>query len=303
MPVRRRSGPLGGQGATRSEQPWGRFLIGVFDSGIGGLSILKALRAELPHENFIYVADSGHAPYGEREDCFVVARSRAITRHLLTQQHIKVKALVIACNTATAAAIDLLRLEHPGLPIIGVEPALKPAVALSRTRRIGVMATRGTLASARFKLLHDSLAAQADFVLQPCDGLADAIERSLDAAVDPASASEKIMAACARHITAMGPFGLKNGEIDTLVLGCTHYPFASEPLRALLGPAVQFLDTGAPVARQTRLRLPGTEQQTGPAAAMIAGHVRLFTTGQAAALQAAAQQWLMLGSPVELLHF
>lgn len=277
--------------------------IGVFDSGIGGLSILKALRAELPHENFIYVADSGHAPYGERDDCFVVARSRAITRHLLTQQHIKVKALVIACNTATAAAIDLLRIEHPCLPIVGVEPALKPAAALSHTRRIGVMATRGTLASARFKLLHDSLAAQADFVLQPCDGLADAIERSLDAAVDPATAAEKIMAACARHIAAMGPFGLKNGEIDTLVLGCTHYPFASEPLRALLGPDVQFLDTGAPVARQTRLRLTGTRQQTEPAIATIAGQVGLFTTGQTATLQAAAQRWLQLGSAVESLQF
>jgi glutamate racemase len=275
--------------------------IGVFDSGIGGLSILKALRAELPHENFVYVADSGHAPYGEREDCFVVARSRAITRHLLTQQHIKIKALVIACNTATAAAIDHLRAEHTGLPIIGVEPALKPAVALSKTGRIGVMATRGTLASARFKTLLASLSGQATFVLQPCDGLADAIERGIHATTDPEVATE-IIAACARHTRAMGRFGSGHGEMDTLVLGCTHYPFASEHLRALLGPHVQFLDTGAPVARQTRLRLSASDPQA-VAIATGAGQVRLLTTGQPAALQAAAQRWLQLGSPVESLQF
>ncbi len=108
-------------------------MIGVFDSGIGGLSILRALRAELPHENFIYIADSGHAPYGERDDAFVLARSRAVTACLVRQN---VQALVIACNTATAAAIDFLRAEHPDLPIIGVEPALKPATRLSQTRRI-----------------------------------------------------------------------------------------------------------------------------------------------------------------------
>ena len=126
----------------------------MFDSGVGGLSILKALRAELPHEDFVYVADSGFAPYGERDQGFVMARARAITRHLLSPD-LAIQALVVACNTATAAAIHLLRQDHPELPIIGVEPALKPAIALSQTRRIGVMATRGTLNSQKFKaLLH-----------------------------------------------------------------------------------------------------------------------------------------------------
>jgi glutamate racemase len=299
MPGRRRSGPHGGQGATRSARPWGPVLIGVFDSGIGGLSILQALRAELPNENFIYIADSGHAPYGERDDAQVLARSRAITTYLV---RCNIKALVIACNTATAAAIDHLRIEHPGLPIIGVEPALKPAALLSRTRRIGVMATRSLLSSARFKLLLDSLATQAEFVLQPCDGLADVIEHGIDAAATPQSAAE-IIASCAHHTRAMGPFGLNEGEMDTLVLGCTHYPFAGEALRALLGPDVQFVDTSAPVARQTRLRLPGAELQTGAAAATGAGQLKLFSTGQAATLQAAAQRWLHLGETVNLLHF
>jgi glutamate racemase len=176
--------------------------IGIFDSGIGGLSVLQALRAELPQQDFIYIADSGHAPYGERDDAFVIARSRALTAHLLGQG---IQALVIACNTATAATIDLLRAAHPQLPIIGVEPALKPAAVLSQTKRIGVMATRGTLASARFKQLLDSLSTQAEFVLQPCDGLAEAIEQ---AAGWPESAPE-LIASCARHIRAMGQFGLK----------------------------------------------------------------------------------------------
>ena len=122
-------------------------MIGVFDSGIGGLSVLKALLAELPLERFIYIADGAHAPYGERDEAYVVRRSRAISKYLKRQN---IKALVIACNTATAAAIHLLRTDYPELPIIGVEPAVKPAVLSSKTRHIGIMATRSTLASAKF---------------------------------------------------------------------------------------------------------------------------------------------------------
>ena len=275
--------------------------IGVFDSGIGGLSVLQALRSELPHDNFIYIADSGHAPYGERDHAHVLARSRALTAHLVAQN---IQALVIACNTATAAAIDQLRAEHPGLIIIGVEPALKPAAAISQTRRIGVMATRSTLASTRFKRLLDTLAHQSDpaeFVLQPCDGLADAIERSL-ARADDAQNDTEIIAACAHHTGAMGQFGLKPGEIDTLVLGCTHYPFAGDALRTLLGPDVVFIDTGAPVARQTRLRLEAAMRPTDVVATGT-GQVQLFSTGQTATLQAAAQRWLQLDTRAEALHF
>ena len=225
-------------------------LVGVFDSGIGGLSILEALRAELPQSRFIYIADSGYAPYGERSDAHVMARSRAIMAELLSRQ---VQALVIACNTATAVAIEQLRADYPGLPIIGVEPALKPALALSLTRRIGVMATRSTLASAKFKALLASLADQADqaeFVVQPCDGLADAIERNADS-----DNTSNIKALCVKYTQAMGSFGTDNGQIDTLVLGCTHYPFATAQLRELLGPQVQLVSNGPAVARQTRLKL------------------------------------------------
>ncbi len=261
-----------------------KYPIGVFDSGIGGLSILRALRAELPHEDFVYVSDSGHAPYGERDDAHVIERSRAITAHLRAEHDIK--ALVIACNTATAAAIHLLRQEHPDLPIVGVEPALKPAVAHSQTRRIGVMATRGTLGSAKFRTLVESLAGQADFVCLPCDGLADAIEHQ---------DTTKIIALCAHYTGAMGQFGTKEGQIDTLVLGCTHYPFASGHLTAMVGPDVCLIDNGEPVARQTRRMLKTLAISDTP------GQCVLLTTGERTTLQHAGHYWLGLDCPVETL--
>jgi glutamate racemase len=277
--------------AVRAGRP-----IGVFDSGVGGLSILRALRAELPQEHFVYFADSGHAPYGEREEAHVIARSREITTQLRSAYAIK--ALVIACNTATAAAVHVLRAEHPDLPIIGVEPALKPAVGLTRTGRIGVMATRSTLGSAKFAALLASLDGLAEFILQPCDGLADAIERQETA---------KIIALCDQYTLGMGQFGLKPGQMDTLVLGCTHYPFANEPLRALLGPDIQFIDTGEPVARHTRqlLLARDTSLQIADRPAVggnPTGHLTFVSTGAAAALKAAAHRWLGLAVPVHARH-
>ena len=253
--------------------------IGVFDSGIGGLSILKALRAELPAEDFVYVADSGHAPYGERDPGHVVARSLAISDYLRHQHHIK--ALVIACNTATAAAIDLLRRQHPHLPIIGVEPAIKPASLTSRTGRVGVMATRSTLDSQKFLSLLNSLQGTVEFVTQACDGLADAIE-SADTA--------RVEVLCNRYTQAMGWFGTQAGQIDTVVLGCTHYPFAQSQLRSLLGSDVALLDSGIPVARQTRRRL---EAQASLSVAPEQG-TQFFATGFHEHLRSAASRWLGL---------
>lgn len=258
--------------------------VGVFDSGIGGLSILRALRDELPHQSFVYVADSGHAPYGERAPDHVIKRSQAITRHLI-QQH-AIQALVVACNTATAAAIGLLRTQYPELPIVGVEPALKPAAQSSRTRRIGVMATRGTLQSAKFQTLLASLQGQAEFVLQACDGLADAIERQ------DASRTDEL---CRLYTRAMGHYGSAAGEIDTIVLGCTHYPFAADTLRGLLGDAVQLIDSGAPVARQTRRVLPSPMESGAPV-------LELGTTGPVEQLRAAVERWLQPGLTVKSLH-
>ena len=255
--------------------------IGVFDSGVGGLSVLQALQAALPLEHFVYLDDSRYAPYGERDGAHVIARSRAITTYL-REAH-GVKALVIACNTATMAAVARLRAEHPDLPIVGVEPGLKPAAAASQTKRVGVIGTRSTVTSAKFNALRLSLQGQAEFIVQPCDGLADAISRSVASGDD-----SKIIALCAHYINAMGTFGLNPGEIDTLVLGCTHYVFAQTHLTQLVGPQVQILSTGEPVARRTRqlLAAAGALATGGP------GRVQLITTGDPSVLQAAARRWL-----------
>jgi glutamate racemase len=257
--------------------------VGVFDSGIGGLSVLRALRAELPHQSFVYVADSGHAPYGERDGGHVIARSQALTRHLRRTHNIQ--ALVVACNTATAAAIHLLREEHPDLPIVGLEPALKPAALASRNGRVGVLATRGTLGSAKFQSLHQSVADQATFVLRACDGLADAIEHQ-DLA--------RIEALAHEHVSALGACGSAAGEIDTVVLGCTHYPLIEPLLRSLLGPDVVLIESGAPVARQTRRVLPELAQAGAPVLAWA-------STGPPEDLQEAVQRWLHIPARVEAL--
>ncbi|MDA8520014.1 glutamate racemase [Acidovorax sp. NCPPB 4044] len=266
--------------------------IGVFDSGVGGLSVLRTLRAALPHERFVYLADSAHAPYGERGDGYVAARTRTIARHL-RQAH-GIKALVVACNTATAAAIHEARSQHPDLPLVGVEPALKPAVALTRTGRVGVIATRGTLASAKFQRLLASLAGPVEFVVQPCDGLAYAIERSTADTRDTDPATIEIRALCERYTAALGRFGTEPGSIDTLVLGCTHYVFAEAALRSRIGPEVRLVETGEPVARQTRRLLEAAGALAPAHGAPLAYPVRLFTTGELPLLQAAARRWLDL---------
>lgn len=253
--------------------------IGVFDSGVGGLSVLAALRSELPGEDFVYFSDAAHAPYGERGDAFVVERTLGIARRLVEDHGIK--ALVVACNTATAAGIELLRAAYPDLPIVGVEPALKPAAAATRTGHVGVLATRGTLASRKFKALRDTLqSGQVRFSLMPCDGLAGAIERGDDAAV---------ISLARKYVGELGRFGSQAGELDTLVLGCTHYPFIASELQGLAGPSVRLIETGQPVALQTRRLLSA---KTRLAADERTGSLQLFSSGDATLLQSMAARWL-----------
>lgn len=243
--------------------------------------MLRALQAELPHERFIYLADNGYAPYGERDDDHVLKRSHVIA-DFLTAEH-GIKALVVACNTATAAAIHTLRAAYTQLPIIGIEPALKPAAASSKTGVVGVMATRATLGSEKFHKLLESLQGKARFVLQPCDGLAYAIE---------CSDTTLVQKLCRDYTQAMGRFGTADGEMDTLVLGCTHYAFASDTLLDLVGtPAL--IEGGAPVARQTRRLL---EQAGVLAQPQVAGTARtmFYSTGDLDLLNAAVQRWLQL---------
>ena len=264
--------------------------IGVFDSGIGGLSVLQSLQAALPAEHFVYWADSTHAPYGEKSDLFVRQRSLAITEHLIKKH--RIKALVVACNTATAAAIHELRAQHPHLILIGVEPALKPALQLSQTGHIGVIGTRGTLASDKFHRLLTSLQEQAIFTVQPCNGLALAIEQSTHLAAE-APATQRVAELLQNYTREMGQFGTAAGQMDTLVLGCTHYVFAENVLRQLLGPHIHLVSTGEPVARQTRRLLEAAGLLTSsPGPQQRHERLKLMTNGGLESLQAAAQRWL-----------
>ncbi|NVM76457.1 glutamate racemase [Duganella sp. SG902] len=262
--------------------------IGVFDSGVGGLSVLRHIRAQYPAEDLMYFADSGHAPYGDKTEEYVVERALAVTEFLLSQG---AKALVVACNTATVAAIKAVRARHPELPVVGVEPGLKPAAAASRNGKVGVLATARTLKGEKFLQLREQISAatRAEFLLQPAVGLVDEIEKGdLDA--------PQIGAMLERYVAPL----LEQGA-DTLVLGCTHYPFVRGGIERVLHAHqrddVTLIDTGDAVARQLgRLLEAGNLlRQAGDGQATLRG----YTTGDAGALAQAFADLLGLRQPVE----
>ncbi len=215
--------------------------IGIFDSGVGGLSVLRHIRAQLPNEDLLYFADGEFAPYGGKPEQLLADRALAIARFLIGKG---AKALVVACNTATIAAIKVLRAHYPDLPIVGVEPGLKPGAAATRNGKVGVLATVRTLAGEKFLLLRDQISdtTKAEFLLQGCPGLADQIE--LGEFDSPAT-----IAMLERYTLPL----LDQG-VDTLVLGCTHYPFVMDAIKALVARhtarEVVLIDTGDAVARQ-----------------------------------------------------
>lgn len=259
-------------------------LIGIFDSGIGGLSVLRHVHALLPDEELLYFADSGFAPYGEKPEAVIVERALAIAAFLL---RFKVKAIVVACNTATAAAIAALRARYPQLQVVGVEPGLKPAAALTRTGTVGVLATEGTLASDKFQKLQQQVAetSGARFLLQACNGLADQIEKGETHSRDTALLVQRYVAPLVAQ------------QADTLVLGCTHYPFVEQLIRNTAGKDVTLVDTGEPVARQLQ-RLLAQAGLLHPQAGR-AGALSAYTTGSRSALQTAFRRLLDLSPPVE----
>ncbi|WP_144110555.1 glutamate racemase [Paraburkholderia sp. BCC1886] len=208
--------------------------VGIFDSGLGGLSVLRAVRAQMPGEALVYVADSRYAPYGERDDDFICDRTVAICKWLYQQG---AKALVVACNTATAQSIALVRDTLP-IPLVGVEPGIKPAALQSKTRVAGVLATQVTLRSARFQGLLERYAADCRFLCQPGHGLVQAVERC-----DVGSA--ELRALLRGYLEPMLDAGA-----DTLVLGCTHYPFLDAAIRDIVGDRLTLIDTSIAIARQ-----------------------------------------------------
>jgi glutamate racemase len=235
--------------------------IGVFDSGVGGLSVLHHIRRTLPHERLVYVADSGHVPYGDKTPAYIEQRSHTLTRFLVEQG---ADAIVIACNTATAAAVASLR-NRFDIPIVGMEPAVKPAVAATRSGVVGVLATIGTLESARFAALLERYGEEIEFVTQGCPGLVEQVELGeLDGA--------RTRALVERYTAPL----LARGA-DTLILGCTHYPFLAALIRDVVGDNITLIDTGAAVARQLQRRI----QTELPARIPGDGTAQFFTSGDA----------------------
>jgi glutamate racemase len=213
--------------------------IGVFDSGVGGLAVLHEIRRELPGEDLLYVADSGHAPYGDKSAQVIEARSIAIAEFLVSQQ---AKAIVVACNTATGVAIKALRARFP-LPIIAMEPAVKPAAAHTRSGVIGVLATSRTIDSDNFAKLHERFGAEVKILMQACPGLVEQVEAGN-------LSGDETRALLERYIRP-----LLAQQADTLVLGCTHYPFLAPLIREIAGTAVTVIDPSAAIARELRRRL------------------------------------------------
>ncbi|CAH2812220.1 MAG: Glutamate racemase (EC [Candidatus Burkholderia crenata] len=221
------------------EAPGSAAPIGIFDSGVGGLSVLRAVRAALPDERLIYAADSLYAPYGERDDDFIADRTLAICEWLISQG---AKALVVACNTATSQSIAQTR-ERLAVPVIGVEPGIKPAALTSQTRVVGVLATAVTLRSARFHALAERHTGDCRFILRPGHGLVQAVERC-------DTDSPELLALLRSYVQPM-----LDASADTLVLGCTHYPFLDETIRSIAGDRLTLVDTSVAIARQLERQL------------------------------------------------
>ena len=213
--------------------------VGVFDSGIGGVSVLRHIRQLLPSERLLYCADSLHAPYGSKSSDFIRERSRVLTRFMIDQG---AKAIVVACNTATAAAVSDLRADFE-IPVVGMEPAVKPAAAASRRGVVGVLATIGTLKSAQFAALLESYGRDVQVVTQACPDLVERVEQG---AFD-SPATDKLVATYLQPLLSAGA--------DTIVLGCTHYPFLRRSIMRHLPADVMLIDTGEAVARQLKRRL------------------------------------------------
>lgn len=254
--------------------------IGVFDSGLGGLSVAREIRRALPGERLLYVADSRYCPYGTRTPDEIAWRSLVIGRALVERG---AKLLVVACNTATAVALETLRSSLP-IPVIGLEPAVKPAIGLTKTGRIAVLATPRTATSLRLANLVDRYAGNTDVKIVPAPGWADLVEAG---ETDGPAA-----------IAAVAPLiePLVQSGVDTLVLGCTHYPFLAGSIRAVAGAGVELVDSGLAIARRTAVILSESDARTDE----IAGGLEILTTGDPSVVRSIATR--LLAEPVTVVR-
>lgn len=254
--------------------------IGAFDSGVGGLSVLRALRAQLPAEDILYFADQAHVPYGPRGLDEVRGFSEAIARYLIAQG---AKLIVIPCNTASAAALKPLRQLYPELPIVGMEPAVKPAAEHTESGVVGVLATPTTFEGELYASVVERFAQGVTVLQDACPGLVEEIEAGRANGPE----ARRILEAALQPMLARG--------MDTVVLGCTHYPFAFDTIRDIVGPAVRLVDPAPAVARRVESLLA----ERGLAAARERGSTRYLTSGDPAALQQRVRELLVEDAVVE----
>jgi glutamate racemase len=247
--------------------------IGVFDSGVGGLSILDEALQQLPHHNYIYFADSANAPYGDKSPQWIAERSLQICRYLMEQD---CSAIVVACNTATAEAIATIR-STLDIPIIGVEPGIKPAAMQSQNGIVGVLATEATLNSDKFNALLATLPEHCQFIKQAGAGLVPLIEAGL-------IETPEMQALLRSHLKPI----LDQGA-DTLVLGCTHYPFLKKMIRAVVGDSMTLIDTSDAVVRQLLRQI---HQQGLIVSSKHSPKLSLLSTANADTLEAMAERLL-----------
>lgn len=250
-----------GTSGDRVSDPRSSGPIGVFDSGVGGLSVWREIVRAAPREHTLYVADQAHVPYGPRSLSEIRGFAASITNFLLSQG---AKVIVVACNTASAAALYALRDAYPAVPFVGMEPAVKPAAEHTAVGSIGVLATPTTFQGTLFRKLVDRFGARVSIYTQTCPGLVEAIERG-----DLSSERTRdLVAGCLGPLTARG--------IDQLVLGCTHYPFVRPTIEAILGAEIQVVDPAPSVARQVQ-RILVDRGLTNPSP--TEGHHVIYTSG------------------------
>lgn len=255
--------------------------VGVFDSGVGGLSVLRAIRQQLPDEAVIYVADQAHVPYGPRPLEQVRLFSEEITRFLLSKG---CKIIVVACNTASASALHSLRQSFPQMPFVGMEPAVKPAAETSRSGVVGVLATPATFQGALYASVIERFAQGVTVLQHTCPGLVAQIE-----AGDLASQRT-------RSILEDALLPMLSQGIDTVVLGCTHYPFVIPLIEEICGSGVRVIDPAPAVARQVERLLRERGQRSMQ---LVAGGLQVLTTGEPGPLVDMLPELLGEASPVE----
>ncbi len=212
--------------------------IGVFDSGLGGLTVVKAINEVFKGADILYIADTAYAPYGVKTHEEILNRCIELTEYLIKTH--KIEALIVACNTATSASIKYLRLNYPSLIVIGTEPGIKPAIQITKSLKIGVIATTATLRGEKYQALVDELSKGKEITLfgQACPGLVEQIEKG------------EILSKTTNDMLRVWLEPMKKNNVDTIVLGCTHYPLVQENIKQIMGQAINIIETGPAIAKR-----------------------------------------------------